>query len=119
LKAIPPKPLFAALPKLFDSKQGPVRDAAKSITVGLPPLRTDMVLLRPCRSLGMAAVEPTLLTKMSDIMRKDVEKAVADAPGKPQPEVSSAPAMHMLSLIQHMQPSPLRSEGLACHSVMG
>jgi hypothetical protein len=33
LKAIPPKPLFVALPKLFDSKQGPVRDAAKSITV--------------------------------------------------------------------------------------
>lgn len=33
LKVIPPKPLIGALPKLFDSKQGPVRDAAKSITV--------------------------------------------------------------------------------------
>jgi hypothetical protein len=42
-----------------------------------------------CRWLGMAAVEPTLLAKMSDIMRKEVEKAVAEAPGKPQPEVRS------------------------------
>jgi hypothetical protein len=41
------------------------------------------------RWLGMAAAEPTLLAKMSDIMRKDVEKAVAEAPGKPQPEVCS------------------------------
>lgn len=40
-----------------------------------------------CRWLGTAAMEPTLLAKMSDVMRKDVEKAVAEAPGRPEPQV--------------------------------
>lgn len=33
LKVIPPKPLIAALPKLYDSKAAPVRELAKSLTV--------------------------------------------------------------------------------------
>ncbi len=36
--------------------------------------------------LGAAAAEAMLLGKMSDMMRKDVDKALSEAPaGKPQP----------------------------------
>ena len=58
---------------------------ARMCTRAYVGVRVKQVLA--CRWLGMAAVEPTLLAKMSDIMRKEVEKAVAEAPGKPQPEV--------------------------------
>ena len=40
-----------------------------------------------CQCLGEGAVEATLLGKMSDVMRKDVKAAVAEAPGRPEPQV--------------------------------
>jgi len=40
-----------------------------------------------CQWLGTCAVDSALLSKMSDIMRKDVEKAVAEAPARPEPQV--------------------------------
>ena len=38
-----------------------------------------------CQWLGSEAVQGTLLDKMPDAMRKDVEKAVAAAPDRPKP----------------------------------
>ena len=38
-----------------------------------------------CQWLGTPAMTSSLLEKMPDAMRKDVEKAVADNPGKPIP----------------------------------
>lgn len=40
-----------------------------------------------CQWLSAGVLEGALLGKMSDIMRKDVEKAVAEAPSKPEPQV--------------------------------
>ena len=42
-----------------------------------------------CQWLGTDAVSSTLLDKMPDAMRKDVEKAVAENPDKPKPPRST------------------------------
>ncbi|KAK9818850.1 hypothetical protein WJX81_005118, partial [Elliptochloris bilobata] len=66
-KVVAPQPLLKALPALFDAKQEPVRDSVKKLTVELAGW------------LGAEAVQGTLLDKMPELMRKDLEKLLAEA----------------------------------------
>ncbi|KAL0039701.1 hypothetical protein WJX77_005628 [Trebouxia sp. C0004] len=65
---VSPQPLLKALPKLFEAKQEPVRDGAKNLVAEL------------CCWTGPKLVQDTLLDKMPDSMRKDVEKLLEDIP---------------------------------------
>lgn len=74
-KVVDPKPLLKALPAVFAHSNAGVRDKVKELTVEL------------AASLGPAVVQSTLLEKMSDAMRKDVEASIAALPPKrKQPE---------------------------------
>ncbi|KAL3133794.1 hypothetical protein ABBQ32_008271 [Trebouxia sp. C0010 RCD-2024] len=68
VKVVSPQPLLKALPKLFEAKQEPVRDGAKNLTAEL------------CCWTGPKLVQDTLLDKMPDSMRKDVEKLLEGIP---------------------------------------
>ncbi|KAL0028272.1 hypothetical protein WJX79_006476 [Trebouxia sp. C0005] len=68
VKVVSPQPLLKALPKLFEAKQEPVRDGAKNLVAEL------------CCWTGPKLVQDTLLDKMPDSMRKDVEKLLEDVP---------------------------------------
>jgi len=74
-KVVDPKPLFKALPSAFAHSNAGVRDKAKELTVEL------------AAGMGPAVVQSTLLEKMSDTMRKDVDSSIAALPAKrKQPE---------------------------------
>lgn len=69
-KVVDPKPVLKALPPLFAHPNAGVRDKAKELTVAL------------AACTGAGVVEATLLEKMGDAMRKDVEGAVAALPSR-------------------------------------
>ena len=60
------KAVIKELPRLFDSRDGKVRDRAKEVTVDL------------CMWLGLDTMRELLLDKMRDAMRKDVEVIVEE-----------------------------------------
>ena len=53
--------------------------------------------------LGQAAVEATLLAKMSDVMRKDVEKAIMEAPQRPEPQRLTRKVSHRQHVLGRCQ----------------
>ncbi|KAK9795603.1 hypothetical protein WJX73_007429 [Symbiochloris irregularis] len=71
-KAVPAKPILAAVPKLFDAKQEPIRDAVKRLSAELSAY------------IGPEVVKATLCDKMPDVMRKDVEKLLEAQAGTPR-----------------------------------
>ena len=93
---VPPQPLIKALPELFAAKQEPVRENVKKLTArhctrffpaqATQRTRTALPERRAMQAelagwLGAEAVQGTLLDKMPELMRKDLEKLLAEAPG--------------------------------------
>jgi hypothetical protein len=66
-KVVDPKPLIKVLPSLFGHSNAGVRDKVKELCVVLASF------------MGRAVVEATLLDKMGDSMRKDVEAGISKA----------------------------------------
>ena len=67
-RAVKPTPVLSKLPALFDSRDAKVRDGAKKLTVLLG------------RWVGREAVEGSLMEKMRDAMKKDVQGWLEDLP---------------------------------------
>lgn len=105
MKVISPQLILKALPKLFEAKQEPVRDGAKNVTVSQQacpiqlasqlcvksPTDCQLISLRVqvelCCYTGPKLIQDTLLEKMPESMRKDVEKSLQDIPpGRKRPE---------------------------------
>eukprot|EP00232_Nephroselmis_pyriformis_P008410 CAMPEP_0182876752 /NCGR_PEP_ID=MMETSP0034_2-20130328/14326_1 /TAXON_ID=156128 /ORGANISM="Nephroselmis pyriformis, Strain CCMP717" /LENGTH=510 /DNA_ID=CAMNT_0025009557 /DNA_START=53 /DNA_END=1581 /DNA_ORIENTATION=- len=74
-KVVQPQPILKGIPPLFESKDGKMRDAVKSLTVEMT------------RWVGADLVRNVLMEKMREAMKKDVEDMLSSVePGKPKPE---------------------------------
>lgn len=73
IPTVDPKPLFKSLPCVFGHSNASIRDKAKEISVALAAYT------------GLGVIQSTLLEKMSDTMRKEVETSIAALPGKKAP----------------------------------
>lgn len=72
--AIDVKPVIKTIPQLFVHSNANIRDNTKSLTISLASV------------VGINTVKATLLEKMSDAMRKDVEAGISELPaGKHKP----------------------------------